>query len=1132
MRTFARFAVTTASLAWLAMFASTFVVAQEPASTDPPTPAPVAPPPADAAKPDPAHAPETPAEQPPANQPESPQTETSKPNQDKPADEPKTPMQEAKPDQDKPAEEAKPKDEATPESPPAMPQEWAKGITWRSLGPAVMGGRIVALSVYEADPSTFWAATASGGLLKTTNNGITFEHQFDRESTVSIGDVCVAPSHRDIVWVGTGEHNPRNSVSYGDGVYKSTDGGKTWTCMGLRDSFQIGSIRIHPTNPDIVYVGALGRLYGPNETRGLYKTTDGGKTWERVLFLDDHTGIIDIELNPANPDIILAAAYQRQRDEFDGNEPAVRYGEKAGIYKSTDAGATWTRLTKGLPSCKLGRIGIDYFRANPNIVVAIVESEKNGMGDPPQGGRAVSGVYMGIQGSNLGPAVLDAVIEGGPAAAAGLQAGDVIVKFGDAELESYNALVSLLRTRKPGDKVKIVYERDGKTLETELTLAERPRETNDSGMFNNDPSRPYEAMLNGQIENVQDRQGPIGPETGGVYKSTDGGETWTRINSINPRPMYFSQVRIDPVDESVLYVLGVGLYRSTDGGKTFRADAGRGTHADHHAMWIDPRDPRHILLGNDGGIYQTYDRAANWDHLNTKAIGQFYHVAVDPRRDYKVYGGLQDNGSWGGPMRVPGDSGSINSDWFRVGGGDGFRIAIDPTDPDLIYYTSQNGAMGRRNLRTGEGSSIRPIPNQRGQRFRFNWNTPFLLSNQNPRIFYAAGNYVFRSINQGRDLRIISPEITRTNRGSATALAESPRDPNVLYVGTDDGYLWVTRDGGVNWSEVSKNVHLPGPYWVASLEASRAEAGRVYACFDAHRSNDDRPYIYVSEDYGQSWTCLNANLPAFGSTRVLREDLVNPNVLYLGTEFGVWASVTRGSSWTPINNDLPTVAVHELAQHPTSGELIAATHGRSIWACEIAAIRQIKPETLKAKATLFEPIAGIRWRSAPSRGDTNRRFVAQNPPSGTAITYALTERANKVSLQIFDYEGKLVRSLPTRREPGLHRIPWDLTRNPPPRSGAVSTSQTAGRGRGAPAFGPRVPAGEGIYKVVLNVDGAELTTGVRVLPDPSIPVSEAFAELGVVTQQEEFQSFEEGMFQEEEEEEEDANASQGGLIEL
>jgi photosystem II stability/assembly factor-like uncharacterized protein len=1050
----------------------------------------------------------------------------------------------------------------------SLDPEWIKKLSWRGIGPATMGGRIVALAVYEADPSTYWIATASGGLLKTSNNGTTFEHQFDRETTVSIGDVAVAPSNRDIVWVGTGENNPRNSVSYGDGVYRSVDGGKTWKNMGLKKSFQIGRIVIHPKNPDIVYVGALGRLYGPNEERGVFKTSDGGKNWEKVFYLDDHTGIIDMQMNPADPETLLLAAWERKRDGFDshpgdvpmedgydGYDPIKKWGPKSGIYKTTDGGKNWKKLTAGLPAGDLGRIGLDYYRKDPKLVYAVVDSARIGMGPPP------NPVYAGIVGGDAeGGAKLSRITKDGPADRSGLKEGDLIVAIDKKPIKNYDDLLKAIQARKPGDKLPLSIKRDKETLEITLLLEKRPvpvfagingTDTKEglklaliapkgpaekAGLKIDDvithidkkplntlkqlqdllatkkpdekltltvkrdkeikeivlilearadanPTRPYGGWLGGQRENVQDQQGKDGYQYGGVYRSADGGETWERINSLNPRPMYFGCIRVDPSDEKFIYVCGIALHRSNNGGKTFQADGGNGVHPDQHILWINPRDGRHMLVGTDGGTYVTYDRMAHWDHLAQAAIGQFYHVAIDTRQPYRVYGGLQDNGSWGGPSRGLDGSGPRNDDWIVVGGGDGFVCRVERDDPDVVYFESQDGNMQRRNLRTGERAGLKPGPGKGQPGYRFNWCTPFLLSSHNPRIMYSAGNFVFRSVDRGRDQRAISPEITITKRGSGTALSESPLNPDVLYAGTDDGGLWGTRDGGKTWDNIGEkllkqNIGLSNWRWVSSIEASRFKEGRVYVVFDGHRSDDDEPYVFQSDNFGETWKSLRANLP-WGSTRVLREDAINQDLLYLGTEFACWASLNRGDKWMKINSNLPTVAIHEIAVHPTAGEIVVATHGRSMWILDVSALRQMKPSVVEKFAHLYTPQPAIRWRSEPARGaaygEGSRHYAGQNPPRGTAVYYSLNRKAEKINLKVVDISGRIVRELKASPEMGLHRIDWNLRR-------ATVNGET--------------PVENGVYRVVLTVDGEEMTQSIKVEGDPTLPAN-------VVTEEEE-----------------------------
>ncbi|MBW8883926.1 MAG: PDZ domain-containing protein, partial [Planctomycetia bacterium] len=629
-------------------------------------------------------------------------------------------------------------------------------------------------------------------------------------------------------------------------------------------------------------------------------------------------------------------------------------------------------------------------------------------------GQPRSDVYLGIQGTDgpEGGAKLTQISESGPAEKAGLEDNDIVQAIDGQKIADYQALVTAIGARKAGDKLKLTVLRGSEAKEIEVTLENRP-----GGPTR---TRPYTFSYFGQSPNIQDQQGAKGYEYGGVYRSDDGGDTWQRVNSLNTRPMYFSVIRVDPSDANKVYVLGVSHFQSTNGGLTFTGDFGRGTHADGHALWIDPRDGRHMLLGCDGGFYASYDRGRNWDHINTTALGQFYHVAIGLKEPYWVVGGLQDNGSWGGPA-ISKSGGVINEDWLNVGGGDGFVCRVDADDPDLVYSESQNGTISRRHLKTGERAAIRSTRPRGAPPYRFNWNTPFLLSSHNAKIFYSAGNFVFRSLDRGNNLQAISPEITLTKRGSATALAESTRNPNILYAGTDDGALWATRDGGHEWKDITKNLGIRDPRWVATIEASRYADGRLYVTLDGHRSDDDEPYAFVSEDYGQTFRSIRANLP-WGSTRCLREDIQNENLLFCGTEFGLWTSLDRGAHWTKLNNNLPTVAVHEVAMHPSNGEIVAATHGRSLWACDISALRQLSVEHVKEKIALFKPAEVVRWQSEPARGRTNRRFASTNPAGGAQLWYALPKKAERVTLRIEDIEGKTVRELRGSTDVGLNRV--------------------------------------------------------------------------------------------------------------
>jgi photosystem II stability/assembly factor-like uncharacterized protein len=736
-----------------------------------------------------------------------------------------------------------------------------------------------------------------------------------------------------------------------------------------------------------------------------------------------------------------------------------------------------------------------------------------------------------------------------------LKLDDVVTQVDGKPIGEFRAFMFEMRDRKAGEKIKLTVMRGKQKVEMTVALEEGRGFGGGGGRGGATPGKPYATTLGGQRENAQDQQGKDGWQTGGVYRSDDAGESWKRINSINPRPMYFSQIRVDPTDDNNLYVAGVSFAYSTDGGKKFQQGKDRGVHSDHHALWIDPRDGRHMIIGTDGGFYVSYDRGEHWDHHNFLALGQFYHIVCDPRPNYKVYGGLQDNGSWGGPAFSP-RGGIVNEDWIYINGGDGFVCRVDPTDPDVVYAESQGGAMTRRNFRSGERAGIsasRPQfgpgggagggrgnrgarggrgsggagpmnpmspmnpmnpepmgegPRQPGaQRHRFNWNTPFILSSHNPSIFYCAGEYVFRSVKKGDSMKIISPEITRTKAGSGTALSESPRNPDVIWAGTDDGYVWISRDGGAKWTNVADNIKkagLPGYRWVATIEASKYAEGKAYVCFDAHRSDDDKPYIFVTEDFGATWKPIQSNLP-WGSTRCCREDIRSNNVLYAGTEFGAWASVNGGKSWTKINSNLPTVAVHEFAQHPITGELIAATHGRSIWIVDCTPIRQMSASVLKEKAHLYTPALAIRWRVEQNRSMFNgaeRKFVGQNPPRGAQVYYSLAQKAQKVELKVVDFAGQTVRQLEAKTDPGLHKAVWDLARLPNvrPSGGGPGGGRFGGGGggggggRGFAGIGGGPQAQPGTYRVVLVVDGQELSQPVRVEADPTAPANLMAAE--------------------------------------
>ncbi len=836
----------------------------------------------------------------------------------------------------------------------SFPADWLATTPLRHLGPTAMSGRVTDLAVVESKPSTFYVASASGGLWKTVNNGITFSCVFAGQPHPSIGAVAVAPSNPDVVWVGTGEANARNSVSWGNGVFLSTDGGKSWRHCGLVETRHIGRIAVDPRDPFTAYVAAVGRFWGSNRERGLFKTTDGGKTWQHVLALDDETGVIDVVLDPKNPDTVYAAAYRVRRDAFGGGNPEIMFGPKAGIYKSTDAGRTWKRLTQGLPKSAIGRVGLTIYQRDPRILYAVIPTEKTNI-------RQVAG--------------------------------------------------------------------------------QPPRTNHD-------------------------------PETGGIFVSRDAGESWNKVNDLCPRPFYFGQIRVDPNNDQRLYVLGIPLYVSDDGGKTFRTGAPR-VHVDHHALWINPHNSDHLILGNDGGVYISYDRGANWEFLPNLPIAQFYAVGVDLRKPYWIYGGLQDNGSWGVPSATRDVRGITINDWIRVGGGDGFYCQPDPTDPMTLFVEMQYGRLQRVNLATGAVVNISPIAPKGQPPYRFNWNTPLLLSPHNPRIVYYGGNYLFRSLNRGENWETISPELTATSRGSLTTIAESPRRAGILWTGSDDGRICLSRDGGRTWTDVTARVPgLPPAGHVTRIEASPFDAATAFLSVDRHRQEDYRPYLYVTSDFGETWKALHETLPQEGPVHVVRQDPRHPQLLYVGTEFGLFLSLDAGRSWHPVRH-LPPVAVHDLVVHPRDPELVIATHGRGIYILDVHALQQCTPDVLAKPVWLFRPAVATAYTPRLLQGlNGSKHFVGNNPPYGaTLAVYFRQGVSGEALLQITDPLGELVHETRISAKPGIHYLNWNLRRPGKPAK------------PGVPALGPRIPPGD--YVVRLRLGETTLTQKLRIEAETS-----------------------------------------------
>jgi len=842
------------------------------------------------------------------------------------------------------------------------------GLKWRCIGPANMGGRIDDFAVVERNPDIIYVGTASGGVWKTTNKGVTWEPIFNDQSTSTIGDVTVAPSNPDIIWVGTGEPNNRQSSSWGNGVYRSTDGGNTWKNMGLRDTHHIGRIVIHPTNPDIVYVAGLGHLWGPNKERGLFKTADGGKTWANILFIDENTGCVDVAIDLESPNTLYAAAYQRRRRGwgFNGGGPG------SGLYKTTDGGETWVRLTNGLPSGIIGRIGISIYNSNPNIVYVVVEHKQ-----------------------------------------------------------------------------------------------------------------------------------------GGVFRSEDKGLAWKKMSSTNPRPMYYSKIRIDPNNDQRIWVLGASMYVSEDGGKTFRTDYVRRIHGDHHAMWINPSNSNHMIVGSDGGIYFSYDRGKTWDFVNSLPLGQFYEIGFDMRKPYYIYGGLQDNGTWGGPSATWYRQGITNDEWIRIGGGDGFYTQVDPTDHTIIYAESQNGNLFRFDLKTGESKSIRPEPENEKDVYRFNWNSPILISPHDPKTLYYGGNKLFISKDKGETWEATIDLTTQQDReklplmgvlpdkktlsrhdgiafyGDITTVSESPLKEGLIYVGTDDGNLQVSKDGGKTWKNViGKIPGIPKNTYVSRVVASYFNEGTAYATLDGHRNDDFKPYVFMTSDYGESWKNISSNLPLGSTVNVIREHPRNPNLLFIGTERGAYFSIDKGRKWIKFKSNFPIVPVDDIAIHPRENDLIFGTHGRSIWILDdITSLEQLSEEVLASSSYLFDIRPAIIFNPFYHKGNLGHKvFVAPNPPFGAIISHFLKEKAKEdVKIIIQDSEGRQIRELKGSKEEGINRITWDLRYGPPP---TADEGQMRRRFR---AMGPFVLPGT--YEVILKAGDQEVRKEVKVEGDPRIDIS-------------------------------------------
>ncbi len=886
-------------------------------------------------------------------------------------------------------------EDAAEDEKPVMNAGAFGGLKLRSIGPALMSGRIGDLAVNPHRDAEYYIAVASGGVWKTVNAGTTFEPVFDGEGSYSIGCITLDPNDPDVVWVGTGENNSQRSVSFGDGVYKSVDGGANWTNVGLADSEHIGMIAIDPRDSDTVYVASQGPLWSAGGDRGLYKTTDGGATWERILHVSDNTGINEVHLDPRDPDVLYASSYQRRRHVW----TLIHGGPEGGIWKSTDAGATWRKIDKGLPGTDRGRIGLDISPADPDVLYAIVDAAK------------------------------------------------------------------------------------GKS---------------------------------------------------GFYRSTDRGETWTRMSGRETSsPQYYNEIVCHPTDVDTVYSLDTVTAVSRDGGRTFQSVPRKNRHVDDHALWIDPGDPAHMRIGGDGGLYETHDSGEHWRFMANLPVTQFYRVSVDEDLPfYNVYGGTQDNNTQGGPSRTTDRGGIRNEHWFITVGGDGYETVVDPKDPMLVYSQWQYGGLVRHDRRSGEIADIRPLARPGEDPYVFNWDTPLILSPHDHRRLYFAGNHLFRSDDQGDNWRIVSPNLTRgidrntlevmgeiqkpdalakhrstSIYGNAVALDESPLVEGLLYVGTDDGLIHVTEDGGESWRVVENVEGVPDRTYVSCLHASVTDPDVVFATFDNHKMGDFAPYVYRSDDRGRTWASIAGDLPDRDIAYALRQDHVNPDLLFLGTEFAAYFTPDGGTRWIELSG-VPTIAVRDLEIQRRENDLVLGTFGRGFYVLDdYSPLRVASEEMLTGDPVLFAvkdaPLYVERSRLGGSdgRGSQGASFyAAENPPFGAVFTYHLAEKVMtlkesrherekeddwtypdidelraedrqidpEVQLVVRDARGDVVRRVAGRRGKGFHRTAWDLRH---PSENAVSLSGGDDPDRRTPA-GPLVVPGTYSVSLELHRDGA------------------------------------------------------------
>jgi photosystem II stability/assembly factor-like uncharacterized protein len=841
----------------------------------------------------------------------------------------------------------------------------------RNIGPTNMSGRIVDIEV-TSDLKTFYVAAASGGVWKTSDNGQSFTPIFDHQGALGMADLAIAPSDESIIWVGTGENNASRSTYAGNGVYKSTDGGKTWEHKGLTFSQHIGQIQIHPTDPNIVWVGSMGSLYSKNEERGLYKTKDGGNTWKKVLYIDNNTGVIDIKINPKNPDILLAASWERFREghHFIGN------GKGSAIWRSEDGGESWQKAMTGFPQDEfVGRIGFDFSRSNPEVVYALHDYQKtkektSAIPSTPAKDELVLASFEKLTVEEIG-------------------------KLEDEKLNKF------LRSNRFATKY------DAQTLKRlvkqgKITPAQIAN-------YNKSAKDANAAILGGEV---------VGAE---VYKSTDAGKTWNKVNQSNLERLYnsygyyFGEIRVGTQDENEMFLLGVPLLVSRDGGVNFsRADTIGDVHSDHQSMWINPNDGKHILLGTDGGIYRSYGGGARWTHLNDQlTISQFYSIMVDEAEPYRVYGGMQDNGVWSGQS-----TNKPEQVWNSLMGGDGMVVAVDTRNNDVIFTGFQFGNYFRIDQKKGTQKSVTPMHDIGREPNRWNWRTPATLSKHNQDILYMGSQYVYRSLDQGDTWETISQDLTKNKKNgnvpfaTLTVIEESPLEFGTLYAGSDDGNLWVTKDHGNTWTSITKG--LPADRWVSSVAPSQHKEGLVYVTLTGYRYDEFKPYIFKSSDYGKTWTPLVANLPA-EAVNIIKEDHLHDNILYVGTDHGLYLSTNGGQQYTLVQGDLPNVAIYDMVIQKKQNDLVIGTHGRSVFIMNLNALHEMAqnklPLTLLQTNDITLPQRRWSQESASSltqevlyytADETKVKLELKNEKKETVSSWELTSNKgiNKFSLPI------------------------------------------------------------------------------------------------------------------------------------